>query len=527
MTRHRDRTALATVVLTAAAWPGLATAQVVLNKTFGTTDYATVRDVGETGDVDGDGVPDYVIGLPAEEVDGVVKGVARVISGADAGTLLLVAGHAEFDSFGWSVDGVGDIDQDGYGDFAVGAIEATFANDEPGYACVVAGSDGHTIYEWVGNHPGQQFGQCVSGIGDYDLDGFDDILVCEADAIPSGTAWVRSGRTGLVLATYTAGGISLGFSCDCAGDVNADGILDIILGSYFDAFAEVVSGGLGAVLYTFTGTTNYFGLSVAGVGDVNDDGHADFGVGDPYTAAAGTDYVNIYSGLDGSVITRLVGNPSQVDFGHAMAPAGDVNGDGFTDVAIGAFGSVQAVSVFDIGEGRMLWSANGAPTSSLGYSMCNVGDVNGDGLLEIAATALTEDLLGVPGVGAVYLLTTSTSPWTELGHGSTATGRPVLEGIGPTANGAITLSVTDAPAFALAALVAGSAFAGWPLPDVTLVPSPDVVVAGLQTDALGSWQLVSQLPAGIPSGSVFYLQVFVTAPGTALVATNALAFTAG
>jgi hypothetical protein len=502
--------------------PVPAAGQVVLQKVFGSTDYATVFDVGDTGDVDGDGVPDFVIGLPSEESAGVVTGVVRVISGADAETLLTLTGQELNDTFGWSVDGVGDVDQDGHADFAVGAIENYFQSQEPGYARVVAGSDGHTIYQWVGSHPGQLYGQSVSGIGDFNQDGFDDVLVCEADAIGPGTAFVQSGKTGNGLAAFTSVGKSLGFNCDSAGDVNADGFLDIILGTYNDSFAEVVAGKTGAVLHTFTAEGHFFGQNVAGVGDVNQDGFADVGVSDDFTGAG---YVDVCSGLDGSVIARLVGEAPFGHFGSAIAPAGDVDGDGFPDVAVGAY-YAETVTVFHVGTGQKLWTAQGAPSSTLGFDLCNLGDLNGDGLSELAAAGLSEHLLGVPGVGAAYVLTTSASTWTDLGHGSTTTSSgPLLSGNGPSPGGAITLTVADAPAFAPLTLVVGSSFAGWPLSHVTLVPTPEVVIVDLQADAAGSWELVSHVPPGIPAGTVFYIQMIVAEPGADLAATNALALT--
>lgn len=542
MVRHRLGAELIVTAAACLACSGQVAGQVVLSKTFGASKYASLRDVGNTGDVDGDGVPDYVVGLPAEQSGGLVTGVARVVSGKDSATLLLVAGHEQYDAFGWSADGAGDIDQDGHADLVVGAIESYFGSVEPGYARVVAGSDGHTIYEWVGSEPGQQFGQCVVGIGDYNVDGFDDILVSKADAIGSGTAWVHSGKTGLVIGTFKGtGGKALGFSADCAGDVNADGVLDIILGTYHDNFAEVVEGGSGAVLQTFTdpGIGGYFGLSVAGVGDVDADGYADVAVGNsmPFSVPGLSGYVDVFSGQDGSVVGRLVGEPSVFGtFGDSIAPAGDINGDGRADVAVGAswaggdgiFPGPGTVSVFDVEAKQRLWLAQGTHSAcSFGFSLCSVGDVNGDGLSEIATGALSEDLKGVPGVGSACVLSTSTSNWTDVGHGSqTATTKPMLEGTGPTPAGAIVLDVSHAAAFAPAVLIVGSAFAGWPLQAVILVPTPEIVVAGLQTDAGGTWHLVSHAPEGIPAGTVFYLQVLLFDPGSGLAATNGLAFTA-
>ncbi len=150
---------------------------------------------------------------------------------------------------------------------------------------------------------------------------------------------------------YTFNGDSeedwFGFSVSGAGDVNGDGRADLIVGAHLDdnngrdsGSARVLSGIDGSTLYTFYGDSawDWFGHSVSGAGDVNGDGRADLIVGayrdDNNGLNSGS--ARVLSGIDGSTLHTFNGDSSGDGFGYSVSGAGDVNGDGFADLIVGA-----------------------------------------------------------------------------------------------------------------------------------------------------------------------------------------------
>ena len=142
-----------------------------------------------------------------------------------------------------------------------------------------------------------------------------------------------------------AAGLGLGHSVSGAGDVDGDGLADVIVGFRYGSglragTAQVVSGADGSVLYTFTGRVSFdsLGLAVDGAGDVDGDGFADVIVGatgdDTNGLDSGAAYV--YSGRDGSELHRFTGDFARARYGSAVSGAGDVDGDGRADLIVGA-----------------------------------------------------------------------------------------------------------------------------------------------------------------------------------------------
>ncbi|MCH8274141.1 MAG: FG-GAP repeat protein [Armatimonadetes bacterium] len=155
------------------------------------------------------------------------------------------------------------------------------------------------------------------------------------------------GQTTLYTFNGDSAGDLFGFSVSGAGDVNGDGFADLIVGAIFDGnngdfsgSARVFSGLDGSILYTFNGDSarDQFGTSVSGAGDVNADGFADLIVGargdDNNAFNAGS--ARVLSGVDGSVLYTLDGDSAGDVFGHSVSGAGDVDGDGFADLIVSA-----------------------------------------------------------------------------------------------------------------------------------------------------------------------------------------------
>jgi FG-GAP repeat len=217
-----------------------------------------------------------------------------------------------------------------------------------------------------------------------------------------------------------APGDSFGRSISEAGDVNADGYADVIIGAPLDetsctdnGVARVYSGKDGSMLYAFVGgqAFDYFSYAVGGGGDVNQDGFADLVVGGPQivTGSVGfKGYACVFSGADGTVLYTWGGEGAGDTFGLSVANAQDVNADGFDDVIVGAPGSdlngvdSGAAYVFSGKDGSHLYAFRGQAGDSLGYSVRCALDVNRDLYADVIVGAPWSDA-GLPDGGAAVV----------------------------------------------------------------------------------------------------------------------------
>ena len=396
--------------------------------------------VSGAGDVNGDGFEDIVVGAPgfddAEEATGesyVVFGKASgfgsvlELSSLDGSNGFLLAGIDANDDAGYSVSGAGDVNNDGFADVIVGTFTA---DGGPGNRFFNAGES----YVVFGQASG--FGSVVALSS---LDGSNGFLLAGID--PHDSA---------------------GYSVSGAGDVNGDGFDDLIIGTFFGgggpdnapSFAGesyVVFGqasGFGSVLslssldgsngFLLAGIDNLdqSGRSVSGAGDLNGDGFADLIVGAQRAAggpgnpseSAGESYVVFgrasgfgsvleLSALDGSNGFLLAGIDSNDGAGISVSGAGDVNGDGFADLIVGAYNAEQTGQPANAGESYVVFGqasgfgsvvglssldgANGFVIAGIdavdlsGVSVSDAGDVNGDGIDDLIVGAEWAD--GGPG----------------------------------------------------------------------------------------------------------------------------------
>jgi hypothetical protein len=184
------------------------------------------------------------------------------------------------------------------------------------------------------------FGYAVAGAGDVNGDGYADFLVGSYSA--SATFLYLGGVSGPAVVPVTLTipiGAFTGAAIAGAGDINGDGYADVVVGADDARRAYLFFGGASGLLPTATVLswpegTYYFGWSVAGAGDVDGDGYADLAVG-----AHIANVVYLYQGRASGVadVPITVNGPrgSQY-FGYSIAGAGDVNGDGYADLAVGA-----------------------------------------------------------------------------------------------------------------------------------------------------------------------------------------------
>ncbi len=274
-------------------------------------------------------------------------------------------------------------------------------------------------------------GQSVAGGADFDGDGFDDLVVGTPRADTSGKTdnglvQAISGQTGAVL-FQRAGDSSddqFGWSLALAGDVDNDGVVDVIVGAPFAAnasgvatgMARVLSGATGSILRTFYGLAadDRFGWPVDGAIDTNNDSFADVIIGAPdgdTTQISGCGYVSTYSGANGALLLRILGTTVSARFGAAVAVIGDITADGRRDFAVGApghagKGRVTAYNGLSV-TGSLLvpWSFDGANAGDeFGCAIDGLFDINGDGFGEVACGARGEDSPSATDAGSVTII---------------------------------------------------------------------------------------------------------------------------
>ncbi len=355
----------------------------------------------------------------------VTLGAATV---AHADLLTLVSGNEEAGgSFGRSVDGIPDLNNDGVDDVIVGASgEDGGGVSNAGRVYIYSGKNGSLIraHSSPNDTVNGAFGYWVAGIPDINGDGRGDYAVgAPGENSNGGRVYVYSGTNGALIRTHTSpNNENFGRFGECVSgipDLSGDGRGDYVIGAPEEnsnrGRAYVFSGNTGNLIRTHNSPNSEisgeFGYSVSGIPDANNDGRGDYIVGapleDPGTSPTDSGRAYVYNGINGALLHSLSSpNPeSGGRFGWSVGGGPDVGGNGFGDVIVGApyeKVTVGGTTYADGGRAYLYSGTSGnlahsyqAPDDDLndenlfGWCVDGMLDRNGDGLGEL--------LIGAPG----------------------------------------------------------------------------------------------------------------------------------
>jgi hypothetical protein len=437
--------------------------------------------ISEAGDVNGDGYDDFLISATSNDVVGSRSGQVYLIFGKSTGWAMdtnLSNVDASFwpegayNFAGEGASGVGDVNGDGYDDFLIGAPGNSESAYRAGQTYLFFGKPtgwkmDTYLYKADASFLGEKVqdlsGGRVSGVGDVNGDGYDDFVIGawanEDGDYQSGKAYLILGKPSgwsmdTDLSTANASFIGEGYNNELgrvisgAGDVNGDGFDDFLLGSPNNEEVDFETGKTYLVLgkssgwkanvnistadasFLGEGRVDRSGCSVSGAGDVNGDGYDDIIIG-----ARGNWDGGVRAGQAYLILGKASGWKRDVSLSRANASflgengadyagagvsgAGDVNGDGYDDILIGAYGSKEGG--YESGQTYLVlgkatgfgmdtdlskadasfWGENADDKSGLLVS--GAGDVNGDGYDDILIGAPMDGDNG-PNAGQVYLI---------------------------------------------------------------------------------------------------------------------------
>jgi len=459
-------------------------------------------------DLTGDGLDEILVG---EGQTSGVTGGAYLFNGSDGTLLLSLDSPGLNHGFGFDVAVVGDLNGDSFSEIAVGSRCTVWPScPSPTGASIIDPVTGSQLYSFTGDG-NSFFGDGVAGLGDVNQDGVGDFIIGSSDDNCAGTdtgrVFAYSGADGSLLYAVCGSGAWDRFGVagiSSVGDVDGDGNSDWVAGALEygcpspcdgPGYARLVSGSTGATIHTYTDSSGIsLGVSPAPAGDLNGDKTTDYYVGDSTQSK-----LHAVSGATGSAIwiREIPGS----NFGENNCRIEDLDGDGVSDVC--SQGSTSNTTyVLSGATGETIFEIpNAAGTGDLDAS----GDVTGDGFPDLAIADRGA------GVVRIFSFSPDADRWEDLGGGSSGTnGNPTLTVSGPLTVGSI-LHVELANAAPNAPMLAWLSIRSVPLSALggTIYAYPVIFQTSRQSDESGAHVESSLWRPGVPSGAELYLQYLI------------------
>ncbi len=370
-------------------------------------------DLSVIGDINGDSVKDFAIGEPYGREggffgSGIGGGRVYVHSGLDQSLIFQIDGPADHSGFGQQILTNGDMNGDNVNDIIV---LGDYSASRTYYSVFTySGLDGSLLSQQniTPRDPELELSGILTAMNyDWNGDGTNDLLREEGFSMD-----LVSGVDGSILFSYPDRNYSN--NVKVMGDINDDGIPEIIFGAAFtnandlrfSGRARVISGADGSLIYTYEGVENadYLGISVSGLGDINQDGVDDFGIGSlraAFLQRLDRGLVTIYSGADGSQIYRLEG-PNIADWFSFIEPydLGDDNIPDFMvtarlgDLIDGQFDNSGAMYIYRGSDGSLASELH-PDNGFFGTAAVSLGDVNRDGFDDMLFSKTPRETSGV------------------------------------------------------------------------------------------------------------------------------------
>jgi hypothetical protein len=340
------------------------------------------------GDWDGDGVQDFAVGAPRDGTAAFGAGAVRVHSGANGNVLATFLGANYGDHFGEQVARIPDVNGNGTDELLVSAPAADYKGDDSGSVYCFDGTSGTQLWRADGPTTLVRFGTQIGGMGDVDGDGIGDVY---AGVASTNFTHILSGTNGADLGFF----IPFGRAVTELDDIDGDGIRELLIGDRSSNAAYVVSPTfpIGTTLLIYYGAfvNQHLGEDVATLGDLDGDGVREYAVASRVDDQGLAAMVEVYSGATGVELAKIVSPGPTTLLTPQVSDAGDVNGDGVRDLAIsGTWTDAQgaphaAVFLFS---GKTYVLLDRIETADDDVVLAPAGDFDGDGRDDVLVGSL-------------------------------------------------------------------------------------------------------------------------------------------